>query len=150
MSRATRMMMMKARVPELIGPGVIRRVQNAIDVILPAPAAIDAIPSELYASGETRPACNVAGAIVSERSASVRERELAWDCDAAVRRLRSNCHLRERAFRDCVGIAPGWTFWADLVEPTTWPGRVPGVGECRIACRLPPQDFGQCCDEFLG
>jgi hypothetical protein len=140
--------MMKARALELVGQGVIRL--EAIGAFPPAPAATDATPLEQYEAGEIRQGRNVAGAIVSEGSAFVRERELAADCDALAQLLRSSCLLHGQAFRDCVGIAPGQRLQVGVAEPTTCLGRVLAVDEYRIACRLRPQDFGQNCDEFRG
>src|SRR5438045_2559072 len=110
-NRATTMMtMMKGQAR--VGLEAILVAANANDEFPIGPAAIDEFPLEHYASTETLRARSVADAIGPERNASLEELELAWDCDAVVRPMRSNCLLHEWSCRDCGEIVPGRMFRA--------------------------------------
>jgi hypothetical protein len=117
---------MKARALNVMR--VIRPAQNAIDAFQRAQAEIDVFPPEQNATDATRPGQNAVDATEPEPNTSVAECELAPDSDVVVGPLRSNCPPRDPSFRDCAGIAPGQTVWAELAAPTTSIAPVTAVG----------------------
>ena|ERR1041385_1222109 len=120
MSRA--MTMTKKTLAPVLKEGAksdLQTEQIESDAIPLEPNAIDVIRPEQCASGEILRVQHATDRMELEPGVCIPESELAWNCDEAIRSLRSNCHLAAQTCRDCAGTVAGPTIAVVAVGPTS-------------------------------